>query len=267
LRTQRERKCALPPTTNACGFSRAISMAGTIAEMIGLIRERIAVAAGRAGRDPAEVRLIGVTKTHPPETVAQALVAGLADVGENRVQEAEAKIEALAAERQRLTWHLIGHLQTNKAKKAAALFDWVHSVDSLRVARVLSRERVALDRPPLSVLLQINVSGEASKEGFDLNSWERRPPALDAFVAEAEQLVALPGLRVCGLMMIAPFGDEPEAARPHFASTRQLRDILASRLGQTDWSQLSMGMTDDFPVAIEEGATIVRIGRAIFGAR
>jgi PLP dependent protein len=242
-------------------------MTNTIADMIGRIHERIAASARQVGRNPADVRMIGVTKTHPPEIVAQALAAGLADVGENRIQEAEAKIEALAAERQRLTWHLIGHLQTNKAKKAAALFDWVHSVDSLRVARALSRERAALDRPPLHVLLQVNVSGEASKEGFDLSSWEQRPPALDAFVSEAEQIMALPGLRVCGLMMIAPFGNEPEAARPHFASTRQLRDTLVSRLGQADWSELSMGMTDDFPIAIEEGATMVRIGRAIFGTR
>lgn len=251
----------------------------TLAARIAQVHERIAAAAGRAGRAPGEVRLVGVTKTHPPELVAEALAAGLADFGENRVQEAQAKIVALAAERSRVRWHLIGHLQSNKAKRAAELFDLVHSVDSLHLAQALARgvgARELGDRdsgpshqlpPPLAVLLQVNVLGETSKEGFDLADWQVRPAALDKFLAEAEQILALPGLAVRGLMTIAPWGSDPEQARPAFRSTRLLRDLMAQRLPGASWAELSMGMTDDFEVAIEEGATIVRVGRAIFGSR
>jgi len=233
-----------------------------LAERIAAVQERIVAAARHAVRDPSEVRLVGVSKTHPPEVVAEALAAGLANFGENRVQEAEEKSAALAAERERITWHLIGHLQTNKAKKAAQLFDVIHSVDSLRLAEALDRHANALP-----ILLQVNVSGEASKEGFDLAGWEDRSIALDVFLADAERILALPNLRVHGLMTIAPWGDDPEQARPTFRSARVLRDRLAQRFPSANWQQLSMGMTDDFAVAIEEGATIVRVGRAIFGAR
>jgi pyridoxal phosphate enzyme (YggS family) len=253
----------------------------SIATRIDAVREQIAAAARRAGRTPEEVRLVAVTKTHPPDVVARALAAGLRDFGENRVQEAEPKIAALAAERQAITWHMIGHLQSNKARRAAALFDIVHSVDSLRLAAALARGVGSWElgagrsspnsQPPtpnpLPVLLQVNVSGEASKEGFALAGWEQRPDLLDGFFAEVERLLALPGLAVRGLMTIAPWGDDPEAARPTFRSARQLRDALARRFPTTDWSALSMGMTDDFAVAIEEGATLVRVGRAIFGER
>jgi PLP dependent protein len=242
-------------------------MIDSMTEQIAAIRARIEQAAARSGRDPEQIRLIGVTKTHPVELVARALAAGIHDVGENRVQEAEQKIALLAAERPQLRWHLIGHLQSNKARKAARLFDWVHSVDSLRLAQALSRahEDGAIPQPT-QVLLQVNVSGEASKEGFDLASWEERPDALAAFIADAGTIAALPGLQVRGLMTIAPIGS-PDEARPHFRRTRMLRDLLCERIAQADWSQLSMGMTDDFEVAIEEGSSMVRIGRAIFGAR
>ena len=273
----------------------------TIAARLAAVREHLAAAARRAGRQPEEVRLVGVTKTQPPESVREALAAGLRDFGENRVQEAEEKIAALAAERAAITWHLIGHLQRNKAKKAAALFDAVHSLDSLRLAESLDRAleeqgtknkeqrgtqepRTAepenqaahpfvlssahlLTRSPPPVLLQVNVSGEASKEGFALRGWEERRALLDAFLAEVEALLALPHLRVRGLMTIAPWGADPEAARPAFRSTRRLRDALARRFPGANWSALSMGMSEDYAVAIEEGATIVRIGRAIFGER
>ncbi len=262
----------------------------TLAARIAQIYERIAAAAGRAGRAPSEVRLVGVAKTHPPELVAEALAAGLADFGENRVQEAQAKIAALATERTRVRWHLIGHLQSNKAKRAAELFDMVHSVDSLHLARALARHTLVsedresriedgapqpecdpqssiLDPRRLPVLLQVNVSGEASKEGFDLAGWQARPAALEAFLAEAEQILALPGLAVRGLMTIAPWGSDPEQARPTFRAAQQLRELLAQRLPGAGWPELSMGMTDDFEGAIEEGATIVRVGRAIFGSR
>jgi uncharacterized pyridoxal phosphate-containing UPF0001 family protein len=265
----------------------------SIAARLAAVQERIAAAAGRAGRPAAEITLVGVTKTQPPDAVAAALAAGLAHFGENRVQEAEEKIAALAAERARITWHLIGHLQRNKARKAAALFDVVHSIDSLRLAEALDRvleelrtenRRAAqskiqnlkskidspvhpLTRSPVHVLLQVNVSGEASKEGFALAGWEERPALLDAFLAEVEALLALPHLRVRGLMTIAPWGADPKQARPAFRAARRLRDALARRFPQADWSALSMGMTDDFEVAIEEGATLVRVGRAIFGER
>lgn len=238
----------------------------TIAERLALVHERIAAAALRAGRRSEEVRLVGVTKTHPPDVVRAALAAGLHDVGENRVQEAEAKIMALAAERSRLTWHLIGHLQTNKAKKAAALFDMVHSVDSLRLAQALDRHAGEQGRR-LPVLLQVNVSGEATKEGFDLADWQEQPAIFEQFVVEVDRILALPHLVVRGLMTIAPWGIDPEAARPTFRATRRLREQLARYLPAGEWVELSMGMTDDFEIAIEEGATIVRVGRAIFGER
>jgi pyridoxal phosphate enzyme (YggS family) len=234
-----------------------------IAENIAAVRQQIAVAAQQAGRHPAEIRLIGVTKTHPAEAVAQAFAAGLADVGENRVQEAESKIAALASERQRSTWHLIGHLQSNKAKKAAQLFDLIHSVDSLRIAQQLARYAGELRTQPLDILLQVNVSGEITKEGFDLVNWQAQPALFNTFLAATEQIVAMPQIRVRGLMTIAPIAE----ARPHFASTRRLRDELARTFPHADWSQLSMGMSNDFDAAIAEGATMVRIGRAIFGAR
>jgi pyridoxal phosphate enzyme (YggS family) len=244
----------------------------TIAMRIEAVRERIAAAARRAGRSPDQIRLVGVSKTHPPELVAQALGAGLCDFGENRVQEAEPKIAALAADRNAITWHLIGHLQSNKAKRAVALFDVVHSVDSLSLAQALARGAGArtphpASRIPLAVLLQVNVSGEASKDGFELAGWEDQPALLDHFFAQVEQLLALPHLRVGGLMTIAPWSDDPAAARPTFRSTQRLRDALARRFPAADWSALSMGMSDDFEVAIAEGATIVRVGRAIFGSR
>jgi PLP dependent protein len=246
----------------------------SITTRIAAVRERIAAAAKRAGRSPEEIRLVGVSKTHPPELVAQALAAGLRDFGENRVQEAEPKIAALAAERSAITWHLIGHLQSNKARRAAMLFDLVHSVDSLHLAEALARGVAGSpsnSQPPtpnsLAVLLQVNVSGEASKDGFALAGWEQRAEVLEAFFEQVERLLALPAVRVGGLMTIAPWGEDPQAARPAFRSARQLRDALEKRFPAADWSALSMGMTDDFEVAIEEGATIVRVGRAIFGMR
>jgi len=253
----------------------------SIAIRVEAVRERIAAAARRAGRSPEEIRLVGVSKTHPAELVAQAFAAGLRDFGENRVQEAEPKISALAADRNAITWHLIGHLQSNKANRVAALLDLVHSVDSLHLAEALARgvegrgvrggERTPNSQPltpnPLSILLQVNISGEASKDGFDLAGWEERPAVFEGFCAAAERVLALPQLRIGGLMTIAPWGDDPAAARPTFHSAQRLRDALARRFPAADWSALSMGMTDDFEVAIEEGATIVRVGRAIFGAR
>jgi pyridoxal phosphate enzyme (YggS family) len=241
----------------------------TVATALEAVQGRIAAAARRAGRAPENVRLVGVTKTHPAELVAQVIAAGLRDIGENRVQEAEAKIAALADQRAAgtaATWHLIGHLQTNKARRAAALFDVIQTVDSLRVAQALDRAAAELGRV-LPVLLQVNIAGEASKEGFAMAGWAERAPQFEAFVQAAEQIGALEHVRVDGLMMIPPWGSVPEASRPYFREMRVLQERLAQRLPHVSWDTLSMGMSGDFEVAIEEGATIVRVGRALFGER
>jgi pyridoxal phosphate enzyme (YggS family) len=238
----------------------------TITERIAQVRERIAAAAHAAGRDPASITLVAVSKTHPPEVIAAAVAAGITDLGENRVQEAVDKIAALAELRPQPRWHLIGHLQRNKAGPAAEHFALVHAVDSLRLAEALDRRAAALGRR-LPILLQFNVSGEASKEGFDLPGGAANRAGLAVLLPELEQLLALPALEVRGLMTIAPIVEDPDAARPIFRTLRELRDELAQSFPQATWNELSMGMTDDFPAAIAEGATIVRVGRAIFGAR
>lgn len=238
-----------------------------IAHNIAAVRERIAAAARRAGRSPDEITLIAVTKTHPPELIAAALAAGIVDCGENRVQEAEEKIPALPSDGVR--WHLIGHLQRNKARRAATLFGMIHSLDSLRLAQALDRgvAEQGGQSGRLPVLLQLNVSGEATKDGFDLVGGIANRAALDSFVAEIEQIAALPHLEIQGLMTIAPYSDDPEAARPVFRALRDLRGEVARRVPGVTWRHLSMGMTNDFEIAIEEGATLVRVGRAIFGER
>jgi len=214
---------------------------------------RIADAARRAGRDPAAVTLVAVSKTVPADRLRHALAAGLTLLGENRVQEAESKVDLLPGAR----WHLVGPLQSNKARRAVAIFEMIQSVDSLDLARRLDRLAPAV-RPgrPLPVLLQVNVDRDAAKAGF-------APGDVEPTLAE---LLGLPGLRIAGLMTIGRLVEEAEAARPAFRALRELSADLRRRwpgLGP----ELSMGMTDDFEVAVEEGATIVRVGRALFGAR
>jgi pyridoxal phosphate enzyme (YggS family) len=210
------------------------------------VRRRIEYACQRAGRSPAEITLVAVTKTVAPPAVAIALAAGISHLGENRVQEAVTKIEQLAALTPHPTWHMVGHLQTNKARKAVEIFDVIQSVDSIKLAEVLSQRT----QKTLPILLEVNVAGEASKSGFSI---DEVAPALVA-------ISGLPRLVIKGLMTIAPLVDDPEEVRPVFRKLRSLRDSLGLE-------HLSMGMTDDFEVAIEEGATMVRIGRAIFGER
>ena len=224
---------------------------------IAAVQERIAAAARRAGRDPAEVMLVAVSKMHSPEEVAAAYAAGLRVFGENRVEEAAPKVEAVAqlvAPVPPPAWHLIGHLQSRKAEDVLPWASMVHSVDSVKLAQRLSRFATAEKLP---ILLEVNVSGEASKYGF-------RPEALRGAV---EAVAALPGITLQGLMTVAPIAADPEDVRPVFAALRTLRDELTRSYPTLDWRHLSMGMTDDFEVAIEEGATIVRVGRAIFGER
>lgn len=234
-----------------------VALVEQIAERTAAIRRRIADAADRAGRDPVAVTLIAVSKTHPASVVRAASAAGLSIFGENRVQEAREKIATLAG--LPLTWELIGHLQSNKANRAAELFARVQSVDTLHLAQALDARAAALGRT-LPILLEVNVSGEASKSGF----------ALDEVVDVARALTGLPHLRLEGLMTVAPQVADPEQARPVFRRLRELADELRQRvpLGPDGgWRTLSMGMTDDFEAAIAEGATVVRIGRALFGER
>lgn len=219
------------------------------------VRDRIGQAAERAGRHSDDVRLIAVTKGFALKIAIAGVQAGIEDLGENRVQEAERKITAWPAEVQRPTWHLIGNLQTNKAKRACSLFDHIHSVSSIRLAKEISRRAEAMDSRA-SCLLEVNVAGEASKHGFSQREIERAAP----------ELAALPMIDWLGLMTMAPLA-EPESNRIYFRRLSQLKGVLATSFAGHPWSRLSMGMTNDFEVAVEEGATDVRIGRAIFGER
>jgi pyridoxal phosphate enzyme (YggS family) len=226
-----------------------------IADRVAAVRERIARAAERASRAPDEVTLVAVSKTFPAEAVREAFAAGVRHFGENRVQEAEAKIEALAEERKAgLRWHLVGHLQSNKARRAPALFELIHSVDSAALARRLERAASEEGRR-LRVLVQVDLAGEESKFGV---------PA-EALPGLLEELHGLKGLSVEGLMALPPYL-EAEAVRPYFRRLRALRDE-AAEAGLLDGAELSMGMSHDFETAVEEGATLVRIGTAIFGER
>jgi PLP dependent protein len=221
-----------------------------IEERLEIVRARIGAAAHRARRDPASIRLVLASKTQPSEAIWAAARAGARDFGENYVQEAIAK-RAELADLNEIRWHLIGHLQTNKARTAASAFALIHSVDSVRLADALAR---AQPSPRVHALIEVNLGAETSKTGV-------APDAVAAI------LDAVRGkLEIDGLMTIPPPATSAEAARPWFARLRELRDRLATQSGYA-LSELSMGMTDDFEVAIEEGATIVRIGRAVFGER
>lgn len=224
-----------------------------IPERVRAVRRRIEEAAAACGRDPAEIRLVAVSKTWPPQAVVAAHEAGLGVFGENYVQEARDKIAALAA--LPLRWHLIGHLQTNKAKVAVRLFDLIHTLDSVRLAREIDRLAARLPKVQ-DVLIQVSLAGEETKSGAS-------PAEVPALLAEASRLSHL---RVLGLMTIPPYFDDPERARPYFARLRALRDRLEEKSGIA-LPELSMGMTGDFEAAIAEGATLVRIGTAIFGNR
>jgi pyridoxal phosphate enzyme (YggS family) len=224
----------------------------SMADRLARLEERIASACARAGRPRESVTLVAVSKTHPPETVAEAAALGIRVFGENKVQEARAKIPECPSH---LSWHLVGHLQSNKAKLAAQLFDTIHSVDSEKLARMLDAAADAAGRT-VNVLIEVNVSGEASKFGVAPDAVR---PVLDA-------ANDCPRLVVRGLMTMAPFAPDPEKARPYFAALRELRDRLARETG-TPLEELSMGMSGDFEPAIEEGATMIRIGTLLFGER
>jgi pyridoxal phosphate enzyme (YggS family) len=247
------------------------------------VQRRIAEAAGRAGRDPAEITLVAVTKMFTVDHIQAAHELGVRHIGENRVHEAAEKIPAVNQWIEEhalppLTWHMVGHLQSRKARDALQLFDIIHSVDTLKLAQRL--DRLLPSSPPtlggkeggregqtMPVLLEANVSGEEGKYGFALHRWEEDEKQREHFFALVGEILALSHVEVQGLMTMAPIVADPEEARPFFRRLRQLRDALAQRFPGEHWRHLSMGMTDDFEVAIEEGATMVRIGRAIFGER
>jgi len=223
-----------------------------IAENLARVREQIAQAAAKARRAVDEIELVAITKTHPAEKVREAIEAGQNLFGESRVQEARAKIPELPSN---LRWHFVGHLQKNKIRHALPLFELIHSVDSLALAEDINRIAEEEGLHP-RVLLEVNVAGEGSKCGFS-------PEKLRD---QMEELLALPRLSILGLMTIPPLAEEAEASRKYFVQLRELRDRLQTEF-RVDLAQLSMGMTQDFPVAIEEGATLVRVGTAIFGER
>ena len=224
-------------------------MQNLLRENLAEIRTRIEQAAQRSGRDANEIKLIAVSKTHPAEVLRETIAAGACVFGENKVQEAERKISGIG--RTKAEWHLIGHLQTNKARKAVKLFDVIHTLDSVELAERLERICIEEERPELSVLVQVDLGGEATKNGIKENDL----PELAGFLRTCVRL------KFDGLMTIPPFFEDAEKVRPFFKRLREMRDEI------TPNGELSMGMSHDFEVAIEEGATLVRVGTAIFGAR
>ena len=220
------------------------------------VRARLAAAAKRGGRNPDDVRLIAISKTHPATVIKQACQLGATDFGENRVQEADGKIGEIG--RENVRWHLVGHLQANKARRAVNLFDVIHSLDTIDLAQRLDRLCAEEGRASLPVLIQVDLGHEETKSGIDESELTQL----------VESLGPLTRVELIGLMTLPPFFDDPEQNRPFFRRLRELRDELNQRGAFADGSgELSMGMTHDFEVAIEEGATMVRVGTAIFGAR
>ena len=233
----------------------------SIADNLERVKEQIHHAAQSTGRDGDQVRLIVVTKGHPAEIVKAAAEAGATDLGENYVDESLPKI-AMLLPGENLTWHMIGHIQSRKAKKVSEHFDWVHTIDSIKLARRLNRFAGEFGRK-IPCLLECNVSGEESKFGWVAwNELEWKQLA-----QQISPILEMENLQLGGLMTMPPFFDQPEKARPFFARLRRLRDVLAGIFPQNEWDELSMGMSGDYQVAIQEGATIVRIGTAILGER
>lgn len=219
------------------------------------IKDQIAKAAVACGRDPQTVKLLAVSKTVPVDRILSAIRAGATQLGENYVQEARDKIETLRGEN--VSWHFIGHLQSNKAKYAVKLFDLIHSVDSFKLAKELNRRAGSLGKVQ-KILIQVNVSGEATKSGIDT----------DQAIELVRRIATLESLAVCGLMTMPPFFNAPEKVRPYFKALKDLQNhIREEAIANVNMAELSMGMSGDFEVAIAEGATLVRIGTAIFGKR
>lgn len=224
------------------------------------VRERVAEAADRAGRDPAGVELLPVTKGHPPGVLRVVSEAGFEQVGENRVGQAEEKFSKVG--RLGLAWHMVGHLQRNKARRALRLFDELESLDSLRLARKLNRELEKADGEDFDVLIQVNASGEEAKGGFDATD-----PRAETLLDEVRTICSFPRLRVRGLMTMAPLTDDEEVLRTTFRRTRRAFRWLGEEVEGFQARTLSMGMSNDFEVAVEEGSTRLRLGTALLGPR
>jgi pyridoxal phosphate enzyme (YggS family) len=237
-------------------MANAEPVTGELATRFAHVRAEMVAAARQHGRSADEVKLVAISKTHPSSAVKKLIELGATDIGENRVQEAESKISEVG--RNQARWHLVGHLQANKARRAVDLFDVIHSLDSIDLARRLERLCLEKQRKNLSVLIQVDLGQEETKSGIE-----------EAQLGQlAETVSSLERLQFVGLMTLPPFFENPEHSRPFFRRLRELRDELAGRGMFGDGKgELSMGMTHDFAVAIEEGATMVRIGTAIFGER
>lgn len=235
--------------------------ASQIAENYHKVLSRIRQTAQQAGRNPESVRMVVVTKTHPVETIKSVLAAGARILGENYAEDAIPKIGALAGY-PGIEWHMIGHIQSRKARFVCESLDYVHSLDSLKLAHLL--DRLCGERGKrMPVLLECNISGESSKSGWPAWSEEAWNELLPAF----SEIASLPNIHTCGLMAIPPLDVVAEEARPYFKKLKRLSEFLASNIPSANWDELSMGMSGDFEVAIQEGATWVRVGQAIFGPR
>jgi pyridoxal phosphate enzyme (YggS family) len=244
------------------------SILEALARNLRTVQGRIHGAAERVRHDPGKIQLVAVSKTVEPARILAAYELGLRLFGENRVEEAEKKIPTVNTEIVALggapaSWHLIGHLQSRKASRAVQLFDLIHSVDSVHLAEKLDRQAAAIGKK-LPILLELNISGEEAKFGFPVDLGGVMSEQAPVFVRAIQQILALPNLSVRGVMTMAPMVGSPELARPYFRRLREWRDFLAARFPEQSWTELSMGMTDDFEVAIEEGSTMLRLGRAIF---
>lgn len=251
-----------PISINSSSLQNSFYMPNsTVADNLHRVQERIAAAAASVNRDRDSICLIVVTKAHPLELVQEAIAAGVQNLGENYVEEALPKIAAVKDELE-ISWHMIGHVQSRKARPVSEHFDWVQTVDSLKLATRLDRFAGEIDKR-VPILLECNVSGEETKFGW--KSWNEME--WGNLTAELEPILRMPNLRVSGLMTMAPYFSEAEKARPYFVRLRKLRDYLAARYPDNDWHELSMGMSGDYEVAIQEGATMVRIGTAILGER
>lgn len=238
-----------------------------ISQNLTQVQNRIAQAVARVGRNPADVTLVGVSKHRPVEAMLAAYRAGLRHFGENRVEEIVAKIPDFLAQTTAAnspTIHMIGHLQSRKVADALRYAQMIHSVDTVKLAQRIDRLARRGNHSPMPILLECNVSGEAAKAGFQVANWQQDQAVLTAFLTTVEAILALSHVQVLGLMTMAPIVLEAEQTRPVFSSLRKLLTVCAEAFPQPEWRHLSMGMTDDFEVAVEEGATLVRVGRAIF---
>jgi len=253
------------------GYNRSMEneQEKNLAVRLDQVLERIALAVGRAGRNPADITLVAVTKTWPAELVVAAYRAGIRQVGENRAEELSRKkalVTEMLPDAGDLIWHQIGTLQSRKTRLVAENADVFHALDRLKIARRLSQQVTDFGRS-LPVLLEVNLSGETSKSGFLANKWEEDATQRESLRNVIETIAQLPGLELQGVMTMAPWGVQEDLIRSIFRRTRLLVEWLQNEVPHVTLNQLSMGMTDDFEIAIEEGATYVRVGRAIFGSR